>query len=799
MPEIYYAPSGTVTLDGKSYQLVRPEPQKGEPSPLPYKVDNSNEPPWEFRLPDILSEKSLSWDQGGLKSYQGTEQIDTRFTILPPVNISEYGINTDGRWPRRLVPGPRLNSITLPSNTSPITNIWTSSDIWLVVGSPYVWCAAGNNVYYTGLGGSTDGSSAYLAYTSSSDPPLMGIEWQGVVYIVTTTGAIYKATPTIPAGLLPTANGALSQWTPNASTNVSRVQDPINSPDGDTTYNSTNVTGRIDTYTMATFSPPASAGLGYVLMSVVIRRTTSGVTDATIRGVCRIGGVNYFTAAAPVPAGSTSYSASSGYLFGGFASNPATGAQWTAAAINAAEWGYELTTLGDAANLRTTQFFIAPAYLAWTTTDATANWLAAGPRRLFKIYDGGSTITLRNIAPSIDPLTEANWGDDVIIPGTNVTGINIPLTAYQKTAIVATDKGVFGVDDDGTGTKIIERLTYSIKSMSVQDPYLYISHGHGISRWLPGLVQSTGIEQEIENESVVKGTVTAMTFLGKWTFIAITPPTGNNHILVGRDRESADGPNYGPMVWDTLIETGNSETIYSLAVGKFGTQFGLFYEKGNDLGFCLFPETGGIPEIDSPSYLFSTSGIRYSPRYKFRDVRDKNFYKLLVRGKNNTASILWSIAYQIDDSGSWSTVDILGNSMVVNADTLFEYKLPIAATGQYIQFRFTYTSNDNTKRSWINYFEVMAIPQGHKIQEVSFALLLADNINHVDNEIETRDVSTQYSDLETLMSSAAPIQGTGFFGNGTYLYPRDMKLLQVTQQDFHEGEQVVQVTFRIRE
>lgn len=810
MPEIYYAPSGTVTLDGKSYQLVRPEPQKGEPSPLPYKVDNSNEPPWEFRLPDILSEKSLSWDQGGLKSYQGTEQIDTRFTILPPVNISEYGINTDGRWPRRLVPGPLINSYTLLGNTSSIRWMFSGPGQAIVPGGVIagvgasIYIVAGNNVYLEAGQTTPD-----ICFSSSANPPVTGVYWQGNPYIVGTDGTIYKGTL---SGLEKDPNGAggVTQWTPLSSTNVSNVDEGFTSTDGDSTYNSSSTTGQIDTFTYADYGITApSTPIGGVELLTSLRRTVTGGTTPVMRAVCRIGGVNYFTNfidsilnGVTIPGAiqnDTSYHWHSAVFY----TNPATGALWTYTDIDAAEFGYELTTAPGAGVIRVSTQAIVVSRYAWTSDTARAGWLAVGPRRLFKIYNNSGSIELKNIAPGIDPITEVDWGDDVVIPGDSFAGINVPLVAYQKTAIVSTDKGVHGVDDDGTGIKIVERLNYSIISMAVQDPYLYISHGHGISRWLPGLVQSTGIEQEIENESVVKGTVTALTFLGKWTFIAITPPTGNNHILVGRDRESADGPNYGPMVWDTLIETGVSETIYCIAAVRIpsltGTSFGLFFEQGNNLGYCLFPETGGIPEIDSPSYLFSTSGIRYSPRYKFRDVRDKNFYKLLVRGKNNTASIFWSIAYQIDDSGSWNTVDINGTTMLVNADTLFEYKLPVSATGQYIQFRFTYTSNDNTKRSWINYFEVMAIPQGHKIQEVSFALLLADNINHVDNEIETRDVSTQYSDLETLMNSAAPIQGTGFFGNGTYLYPRDIKLLQVIQQDFHEGEQVVQVTFRIRE
>lgn len=802
MPEQEYERAGTVTLDGKNYQLLRTPSQNGQPGGIPYKIDNSNEPPWEFRLPDILSEKSLSWDQGGFKSYQGVEQIDTRFTILPPVNVSEYGINTDGRWPRRLVPGPAINSYTLTGNTSSITWIFNGPGTQLFGPFASVYAVAGNNVYL--IAGTNATVPAEECFSLAANPPVMGVFWQGSPFIVTTDGTIYKGVFTATGSVekVPSGAGGVTQWTPSASTNVSNVDEGIGATDSDSTYNSSSTAGQVDTFAYTNYSlagPYTPVGGIYELM--YIRRTSTGGTTPVVRGVCRIGGVNYFATSDAIQ-NDTSYHL---HTYG-FPVDPSTGLQWTFTGIDAAEFGYELQTAPGAGVIRITTVSIYTGYYTWTASDAKANWLAVGPRRLFKIYNNSGVITLKNISPSITETTEANWGDDVIIPGGSLTGIKCPLVAYQKTAIVATDKGIHGVDDDGTGIKIIERIDYSIQTMKTQDPYLYISHGHGTSRWVPGLVQATGIEQEIENESIVKGTVTALAFLGKWTFAAITPTTGNNQILVGRERESSDNHNYGPMVWDTLIETGNNETIYCLGTARIPlingtTSFGLFFEYGNNLGYCTFPETGGIPEIDSASYTFVTTGIRYSPRYKFRDVRDKYFYKILARGKNNTASIYWEIAYKIDDEASWHTTDINSVNMRINADTLYEFKLSVTTTGQYIQFRFTYTSNDATLRSWINYFEVMAIPQGRKIQDLSMVLLLTDNIRHYDNEIEIRDVDTQLSDLQTLMSSPTLILGKGPFSNttGVYLMPRDLKELQVTQQDSHFPEHTVQVTFRVIE
>lgn len=105
---------GTLTLDGQIYRLVR-VPQQGGEEPYAYTREYLAEPPFDVRggywqgVPKMLSAPQDSWYYGGFKSRQGIDYT------------SEYGQNTDTRWPLRLMPGPKLTTITLTDSTdSPI-------------------------------------------------------------------------------------------------------------------------------------------------------------------------------------------------------------------------------------------------------------------------------------------------------------------------------------------------------------------------------------------------------------------------------------------------------------------------------------------------------------------------------------------------------------------------------------------------------------------------------------------------------------------------------------------------------
>jgi hypothetical protein len=133
--------------------------------------------------------------------------------------------------------------------------------------------------------------------------------------------------------LLPTSDGANTDWTPNSGgTEYTQVDD--NPYDGDTTYIYDNTPGNISTFGCADLSF-ASGTVYAVQPNLMARKDDSGLRE--IRPVIRQGGVDYSVGTVVAPA--VSY-----LLYTDILPLDPVGATWTAANVNANEYGVELVT-----------------------------------------------------------------------------------------------------------------------------------------------------------------------------------------------------------------------------------------------------------------------------------------------------------------------------------------------------------------------------------------------------------------------------------------------------------------------
>jgi hypothetical protein len=130
---------------------------------------------------------------------------------------------------------------------------------------------------------------------------------------------------------VPTGAGATTGWTPSAGTNWGAVDDAA--PNGDTDYTSA-LAVLTDTF-VTQDAPAAGAAILGVQHCLTAKKTDAGTV--TIAPVVRHGGAD-FVGADLTP--STAYTV----LHAIAATNPGTGAAWTEAAFNGAEFGYKRTT-----------------------------------------------------------------------------------------------------------------------------------------------------------------------------------------------------------------------------------------------------------------------------------------------------------------------------------------------------------------------------------------------------------------------------------------------------------------------
>jgi hypothetical protein len=156
------------------------------------------------------------------------------------------------------------------------------------------------------------------------------------VYVVDTTGGAPLDTflgDSHIETLLPTSDGANTDWTPNSGgTEYTQVDD--NPYDGDTTYIYDGTPGNISTFGCADLSF-ASGTVYAVQPNLMARKDDSGLRE--IRPVIRQGGVDYSV-------GTVSALAVSYLLYTSLLPLDPVAATWTAANVNANEYGVELVT-----------------------------------------------------------------------------------------------------------------------------------------------------------------------------------------------------------------------------------------------------------------------------------------------------------------------------------------------------------------------------------------------------------------------------------------------------------------------
>lgn len=412
--------------------------------------------------------------------------------------------------------------------------------------------------------------------------------------------------------------------------------------------------------------------------------------------------------------------------------------------------------------------------------------LAAGIDRMFGVEDSG---LLRNCISGNDPMLSASWSDEIQCGDTSTKPTG--LIAFEKTALVGKPEGLFGVSPEGKGAPLIKRMIRdddNCLGLAMHEPYAIVPHSRGVYSFIPGLVESIGLERELLNESPVRGRFKAFVTDNQW-LLGLLTVGATIYIMTARDRTSGE-PGFGPLIWDTWIYLA-STTSQAMHLSTLTSPPRLWFGNDNNISYIK------LADVDDSAYRFATSGLRYTNKYTFGDWRDKDFPKIVVQGSGTlSAARYWDVYYSVD-GGAFSATDIDGSTMRVNSDSLFTFYLPLATVGREVQFRFDFTGDSATAPPELNYFEPFAVPQSKKVPINVLLLHLARDTSY-DMEREVRSASEQLSNLATLNETSAPLVASGPWGEDTNMWLKSLRVVEVIQESDLEAEYLVEVELQER-
>lgn len=414
---------------------------------------------------------------------------------------------------------------------------------------------------------------------------------------------------------------------------------------------------------------------------------------------------------------------------------------------------------------------------SWDTgvTGSVACRLAVGFDRLFKVDMYG---VLKNLLSGGDPVEEAEWADEVQCGNSDMGNPPNSLVAYERTALVGKPEGLFGVGEEGKGIPLIRRMAPhedNCKNMYVLEPHVLVPHGRGTFRYMPGFVESVGMEREVLNESTTRGELVVFTSDGQWVYAVLVRDATFNYLVVGRDRRGEE-PSLGPIIWDTMNFL--QYQARALHVSRLWDPPRLWAGSGYDAVYSILPAAGGIPD-PSGTYRLVTSGDRYTYWYHFGDWKDKDFLKVDAVGKDCDDTTYWKISYKVDGA-AWASDDVDGVEMRVDEDKLHTFILPSTAKGRRVQFKLSYVGAANTNMGQLIHFRPYAVPHSLKLRHYTLTLHLAGEARH-DGGVEQRNSLDQLNDLNALAEDSTAVDFKGPWGD-IKVHPKRLRTLEVRQE-----------------
>lgn len=428
----------------------------------------------------------------------------------------------------------------------------------------------------------------------------------------------------------------------------------------------------------------------------------------------------------------------------------------------------------------------SPDTWAQAAAGVKAYRLAAGIDRLFGIEDSG---LLRNCVSGNDPLVAVSWADEIQCGETST--LPTGLVAFEKTVLAGKPEGLYGVSPEGLGTPLIKRMVRAdgnCLGLSIHEPYAIVPHSRGTYRYVPGIVESIGLERELANESPVRGTFKDFATDNQWLLGLLTVGSAI-YIMTARDRAGGE-PGFGPMVWDTWVYIAStaSQAMYP---STLTTPPRLWFGNDNNVSYIK------LVDVDDSTYRFATSGVRYTSKYRFGDWRDKDYPKIVVVGAGTlSAARYWTVSFSID-GGAYSSLDVDGATMTVDSDGLNTFYLPLTVAGRTVQFKFEFTGDSTTAPPELNYFEPFAVPQSKKVPINVVQLHLSEDVKH-DIGQEHRTAAQQLSDLTTLNETSTPLVASGPWGEAKNMWLTSLRLISVLQESDQEPEYLVEVVLQER-
>ena len=289
------------------------------------------------------------------------------------------------------------------------------------------------------------------------------------------------------------------------------------------------------------------------------------------------------------------------------------------------------------------------------------------------------------LSTSVDGGADSTWTDGAPV-GDGASAANA-LASLGGTAYVVKEDGLYALRPGGAGGAVAEHVwsrrawhssPYSGRGAAVWRGYLWLPLSQGLYRFRSGDITPAGPERLRENDSPIRGRITACAGDAHFLYAALRDETGQTALLAfNPDQQS----------WHPLAQLGRVDCRHMWVTDRPGPNPRLYAGAGGSLATIVLPRGSANP-LHDPNCRFAASAEVYLSRFDAAfAAQPKAFLALTLSGERLMASSWVDAAYRLADGGPFKRLGRFAAS-----GQRIEFGSEAAATA--IDLRLTLHSDD---------------------------------------------------------------------------------------------------------
>lgn len=364
----------------------------------------------------------------------------------------------------------------------------------------------------------------------------------------------------------------------------------------------------------------------------------------------------------------------------------------------------------------------------------------------------------------------------------------VNLISFNSNLYVAREDGIWLLPETNFPIQIIdssrERHTQNFEAMAAYQGRLYF----GIRQRMYAYTGSTLIDVTPARYTDVfpyneYGRFKFMIPMGKYLYVI----AGNNETTAEDTLLAFNGTS-----WFKLWDVATDYVVRAANLTPIDDRIWICHTKSGSFDTDYY-QMQTLSDLPYANFDTAANHYLYSSKFDagFTDIA-KSFHSVTLRTQSLTANVKIEVSYQIDESGTWTSLGTFVTSPVEEID------FPATTTGKIIQFRFDFITNSATLSPILDTFILRYLLRPDTIWAYQMTLYLADDQVTLNGDVErTYTAHQKYDALISARDSVSPMTMEDPMGDSHTVYVSSVQFMGYSFRESKGAGQEIEWMVRV--